>query len=418
MYLKPLLVLLCAFACHILPAQITVLGKFSIGDKSNLQILKTHRGDQFYGWVSSWTADTIVFSSQNNITIAFPVSDVNSIEVGNENQVGGLATEVFKLQTKSGLVYYGYPTKINRKLIGFEASQMGFLRVRPQDVESIEPIIVTLVSREPYVNEYAVYPRKGKIPDGRFLGFGDGIIEHIDATGHLHEASVESLNTYKLAGQPLPYQGQGRSLMFAQTGFGMKPKEKEYRNIMLAINILSFGINEHISVATGLIYFLPYADIKVSQSFGKYVHMSAGAYGLLPFSVGLHGTLSLGTPNYFLNIGVNKNYENRALYADFSFENFNVGASIRSGRRSRVFAEYHIMTSEFNRDFFGSSTFYRTGFASSFSWGYGWYNKRFRFETGVMETGPYQAWTCSGPSCNDYYHVPVPFFSMAIKFRR
>lgn len=418
MHLRLALLLLFVLFYNSFFAQVTVLGKFSIGDSTNLQLLETNRGDYFRGWVSSWISDSIVFVTDNDLQIAFPVSAVKSIQVGAGNHAGGLGTELFELKTKDGKVYYGFPTKITQKTLYFDASSAGFLRLNHKDIISMEPITVAYISREPYSNEYAVKSNSENVRDGRFLGLRNGNIEHIDLRGNYHEIGIEKLGKYKLTGQRLPYQGEGRSLMFAQTGFGMKPKEKEYRNILVGINIFSAGVSENVSVAAGLVSFLPYADLKISQSLGKYLHASVGGYVFVPFSVGVHGALSIGTPDYFLNLGYNRNFENKQLYADVEFENFNFGASVRTGKRSRVFAEYHIMTSDFDRNSFGSSTFYQTGYANAFSWGYGWYNTRFRFETGVVQTGPYWSWSCFGPDCNEYYYVPVPFISMAVRFRR
>nr|MCU0348334.1 hypothetical protein [Saprospiraceae bacterium] len=327
----------------------------------------------------------------------------------------------FALHTVDGSIYYGYPKKITEKQVIFTANNAGNIRLRPSEVQYIEPVISTLVAREAYVNEYAISTKKWFSENGKFLGYQHGKILHNDAVGNISETDISELQSYKLLSQPLSFKGHGRSLMFAQTGFGMKPREKEYRNIMVGINVLSYGFSENFSMSAGLISFLPYLDVKLSKSLGKYVHISGGGYGFLPFSVGFHGALSLGTPNYFINIGYNKNIDNEATYISVDFEDFNCGASIKTGRRSRVFAEYHILTSKSDDDRYGM-TFYQTGFANSFSWGYGWFNRRLRFEAGIMQTGPYLSWNCfstfSNSTCREYFHVPIPFFSMAISFLR
>ncbi len=206
--------------------------------------------------------------------------------------------------------------------------------------------------------------------------------------------------------------------MFVQTGFGMKPGEKEFRNIMVGLNIISFGLTNNISVSTGLISIVPYGDIKFSKSFGKYLHTSVGAYGVLPFAVGVHSSVSIGTPDYFVNIGYNKNYENENSYSYSDFESFNVGASIRLGLRSRLFAEYNILTAPHEMD---DNQYYDlywlTGYLNPVTWGYGWYNQRFRFEIGVLGLGPFGYGTCFPAPCSHDYYVPIPYFSMAYNFR-
>lgn len=419
MCLKPALILLFAFQLNcMLIAQVTVLGKLSIGNNKQLQLLTTQRGDQLQGWVNAWTTDSIVFLTTSKIRVSFPVADVNSIETKENGQVGALGTEIFMLKTTDGRVYHGYPTKITDKLIAFDATSGGLLRLRPSDVVSMEPEIVTLISNRNYINEYRYNGETGFLPSGKLLGLKGGNIIHRLPDGKVIESSVETLRKYKLREPFQPNRGYGRSLMYVQTGFGMKRGEKEYRSIMAGLNIFSFGISDNFSIASGLIGFVPYADFKVSQSFGKYLHASAGVYGVLPFSVGVHTTLSIGTPDYFINIGYLNNFENEQLYFYNDFESFNLGASIRTGRRARLFAEYNILASPVSSDGDNYDVFWETGFGNAFTWGYGWYNPRFRFETGITHTGPYQYW-CYPDFCDHkYYHVPIPFIAMAITFRR
>ncbi len=419
MRLQPTLVLLSAFFLQtLLLAQVTVLGKLSIGDNKQLQILTTNRGDQLQGWVNAWTADSIVFITSSNLRVAFQVADINSIEALVSGQVGTRGTEIFVLRTTDGQVYHGFPKKITDKLIAFDATSAGNLRLRTREVASIEPETVTFVSSRNYVNEYRDNGRFGHVRTGKLIGLKDGNLIHRIHDGEVLELPVRSLRKYRFREQHQPNRGYGRSLMYVQTGFGMKRGEREYRNIMFGINILSFGITDNLSLATGLIGLIPYADLKYSYSFGKYLHASAGVYGVLPFSMGVHSTLSIGTPDYFLNFGYLNNIENEAIYSDSDFESFNLGASIRVGRRSRCFAEYNILSSPVARGGDGYDTFWDTGFANAFSWGYGWYNPRFRFETGITQTGPFRRWCFSGFCDTKYYHVPIPFFSMAVNFGR
>jgi hypothetical protein len=418
MCLKPALVLLSAFFLQsFLFAQVTVLGKLSIGDNKQLQILTTNRGDQLQGWVNAWTADSIVFFTTTNLRVAFTMADVNTIEATKGGQVGTRGTEIFVLRTTHGEVYYGFPKKISHKLIAFDATSAGNLRLRPWEVASIEPETVTFVSSRNYVNEYRDNGRFGSVPTGKLLELNDGNIIHKTPDGEVLELPVNSLKKYRLREQHQPNRGYGRSLMYVQTGFGMKKGEKEFRNIMVGLNIFSFGITDNMSLATGLIGIIPYADLKFSHSFSKYLHGSIGAYGVLPFSLGAHASLSIGTPDYFINIGYLNNFENEAIYSYSDFESFNLGASIRVGRRSRCFAEYNILSAPVARDGGGYDTFWDTGFGNAFSWGYGWYNSKFRFETGITQTGPYERWCFSSFCETKYYHVPIPFISMAVSFR-
>jgi hypothetical protein len=419
MRLQPTLVLLSAFFLQsLLFAQVTVLGKLSIGDNKQLQILTTNRGDQLHGWVNAWTADSIVFFTTSSLRVAFTITDVNSIEAVESGQVGTRGTEIFVLRTTDGKVYHGYPSKISSKVVAFDAANAGYLRLRPRNIVSMEPETVTLISTRNYVNEYKDNGKFRHLGPGKLLGLKDGYISHRFPDGEVLESPVSGLKKYRIRQQHQPNRGYGRSLMYVQTGFGMKRGEKEFRSIMFGINILSFGITDNVSLATGLIGLIPYADLKYSHSFGKYLHASAGVYGVLPFSLGVHASLSIGTPDYFLNFGYLNNIENESIYSYSDFESFNLGASMRVGRRSRCFAEYNILTSPVANDGDGYDIFWDRGFGNAFTWGYGWYNPRFRFETGITQTGPYRRYCFSSFCDTKYYHVPIPFIAMAVTFRR
>ncbi len=227
---------------------------------------------------------------------------------------------------------------------------------------------------------------------------------------------VEAVKKYELKPQYQPFSGHGRSLMFVPTGFGMAPSETEYRNIALGINIFAFGITEHLSAGVGMVSILPYGDLKWSQDFGKYVHWSVGGYVFVPFSVGYHTSLSLGTPDYFLNLNYLRNFDIKPFDSYSDFESFSFGASIRAGRRSRIFAEYNIMVAPKDEEGFGYESFYSTGYGNYFSWGYGWYKRRLRFETGIMGIGPFETYCFPQGSCPAFYHAPAPFFSFSVKF--
>ncbi len=194
----------------------------------------------------------------------------------------------------------------------------------------------------------------------------------------------------------------------------MKASEREYRNIGIGINIFSYGITNHLSTAVGLVTILPYADIKYSMDFGKYVHMSIGGYAFIPFAFGVHGSVSIGTPDYFLNLSYLRNDDVESFYTDSDFESFGIGASFRVGPRSRVLAEFNIMTSP--SSMYGYDAFYEYGYGDSFSWGYGWFGRKMRFETGLMAIGPIYNYNCFPEPCGNRYHVPIPFIAFGINF--
>ncbi|MBK9012878.1 MAG: hypothetical protein IPM82_01665 [Saprospiraceae bacterium] len=389
----------------------------AIGDTTHFHLLKTTRNDQFIGKVMSWTPDSMVFLTSSEVRISFPPSEVRSIEVTENQQLGSPNVEIFILETTDGKMYYGYPKQIQPDRITFVAGgNVGLLRFRPENVLSIEPTSsMSLMTMEPFINEYCLQSKANKKVTGEMLGYSGGRIQLLDADGKLVNESVENLRKYELCAQYTPYLGYGRSLMFLPTGFGMEDSQREYRNIALGINILSFGISDHVSVGTGLVSILPYADIKYSQDFGKYVHWSIGGYAFVPSAIGIHGAISLGTHDYFLNLSYLRNFDIKSLDTDSDFESFSVGASLRTGRRSRLFAEYNIMVAPVST-FGGYESFYEHGFGNMFTWGYGWFKRKFRLETGIMGIGPFTSYYCFPEECERTYHVPIPFFAFSFYF--
>ncbi|MCC6723635.1 MAG: hypothetical protein IT258_03940, partial [Saprospiraceae bacterium] len=365
-----------------LNAQVTVLGKLSIGDSSHLQLLTTQRGDQFRGWIEAWDRDSITLLTASNERVSFATASVSTLTELIENEAESLATEIFEIKTKDGFIYHGYPTKINSHIMVFNASKVGNFRLKPSEIAYMKPETVTLVSERPYLNEYSYRGKVKRVKDGQLVGLANGKIIHKIPSGQSYELDIEKIQKYKIKYQSLPYRGYGRSLMFVQTGFGMKAGHKEFRSIMLGLNIASYGFTDRLSGAVGLYSIIPYFDLKYSYSFGKYIHASAGAYAFLPFSTGVHSAISIGTPEYFLNLGYLRNFEFKSFDIDDNFHSFNFGASIRAGRRSRVFAEYNLMVAPKNDYGDGYESFYDRGYGNTFTWGYGWHNPRSRFELG------------------------------------
>ncbi|GEM_PF-4612140 len=396
-------------------AQVRVLGSLAIGDTTKFHLLKTTREDRFIGTVLFWSADSLVFLTNAKVRIAFPPSEVRSIEVAENQQAGHIGAEIFVLETTDGKSYFGYVKGMDSNRIIFAAGNAGTIRLWAENVVSIEPTsTMTMVMKEPFVNEYCLKSVKGKKVVGEMMGYSGGQVEFKDERGRVVREPLKNLRKYSLNPQYTPYTAHSRALLFLPTGFGMAKGDREFRNIVVGINNFAYGITDQLSLGAGLVSFLPYVDLKFSQPIGKYVHWSIGGYAFVPFSFGYHSSVSIGTPDYFLNISYLRNRENKGLYTDSDFESFGVGASLRSGRRSRLFAEYNILVAPSGR--FGYGLFYETGFGNSFSWGYGWFNRKLRLETGIMATGPFYSYFCTGPDCPSYYHLPIPFFSFGFNF--
>ncbi|MBI1227276.1 MAG: hypothetical protein GC192_18740 [Bacteroidetes bacterium] len=412
------LLFLLSFFIHVdLNCQVTVLGKFVIGDTTNSYLLKTNRSDQFVGKVMSWTVDSLVFFTNSDIKVVFSPNEVNSIEILDKKENTTSLPEIFVLRTIDGNIYYGFPKRImSNGRIQFVAGNTGTIRLKSTEIESIVPTTaMRLLLKEPFTNEYRLWGKKNKKIVGRMLGYQDGMIQIQDDKGMVFSEDIRDVKKYELNPQYTAYFGYGRSLLFLPTGFGMEKGEKQYRNIGLGINIVSVGFSDHISAGFGLVSILPYADIKFAQDLGNYIHVSVGAFAFVPFSAGFHGSISVGTPDYFLNLSFLRNDDFESQYSDSDFDSFGVGASLRVGRRSRVFAEFNIMSAPASR--YGYDSFYDYGYGNSFSWGYGWFGRKQKFETGFMEIGPIYGYNCNTNTCRQsYHHIPIPYFAFSYNF--
>lgn len=386
-----------------------------MGDTAQVHFLTTSRDDEFVGTTQAWNADSLIFITQSNVRIAFDVAAVKSIEVLNGLSSDIVSTKIFVLKTKEGGLFYGYPTRIHPDKISFFTSSAGIKRFKPNQVASIyQTSTMSLILEEPFTNSYTLKAFSKKKEKGELVSYDGNSVAISNDEGMRITAPLNKINVFEINPMQTPYRGYGRSLMYLQTGFNMEAGSREYRNIMLGINIVSIGVTDHFSMAVGLVTILPYADFKLSKDIGKYVHYSAGAYLFVPFSGGIHGAVSLGTPDYFLNLSYLRNFDIPSFDTDSKFESFGFGASIRIGPRSRFFAEYNIMPAPSNN--YGYDSFYEKGYGNAFTWGYGWFKRRFRLETGVTEIGPFVNYYCDPTTCDKTYHTPIPFFSFSYIF--
>lgn len=396
--------------------QISILGNLMMGDTAHVHLLKTDRNDEFLGTTQSWDTDSLIFFTKSKLRLTFPVSTVKSIQVLDEPLPDIINARIFELETVDGKHYYGYPTRIHPDKITFLTSSSGVKRFNPKQVVSISPTpTMNLILKEPYENKYTLKTFRQDKEYGELVSFYESKVVLLNGDGVQIISPINKIQKFELTPIKSPYLGYGRSLMYLPTGFSMQAGTKEYRNIMLGINILSVGVSDHFSIGVGLVSILPYADFKFSKNIGKYVNYSIGGYAFVPFATGVHGAVSIGTPDYFLNVSYMRNFEISSLDTDSDFESVGFGASMRIGPRSRFFAEYNIMVAPVS-NYGGYESFYDKGFGNAFSWGYGWFKRRFRLETGVTEVGPFQRFYCFPQECEETYHVPIPFFAFSYLF--
>jgi hypothetical protein len=376
------------FGAHLLSGQITIIGPFQLGDSSQAMLLKTHRDDAFIGRVMTMTPDSVVFKTQGGLRLGFANEKVKSIEslTTHDNPVKG--GDIFALRLKRGKVFYGYPIDIRHNRVIFNTKIRGSFAKRLGRIDRITREYAAVYDNSTSPNDYsASFLKKQASKRGQFLGYHDGVILHRDELGREQQLDLGKLRSYKLN---YPYQeitGHGRSILLSPTGFGMSRGEIDFRNFMLGINSISYGVSDYLSIGAGTLSFLPYLDVKFNHDFGEYIHLSAGGYFFALFSFGYHASLSLGTTDYFLNFSHVKSKEIQSVDSDLNFDLWSFGSSIRVGPKARFFAEYNIVTTPPNP--FGYDVFDTYGYANGFSWGMTRYRNKTRWDLGVMHAGPF-----------------------------
>ncbi len=400
------------FAAQLLPAQITIIGPFQLGDSSQAMLLKTHRDDAFIGRVMAMTPDSVVFKTQGGLRLGFANNMVKSIEAlaTNDNPVKG--GDVFALRLKRGKVFYGYPIDIRHNRVIFNTKIRGSFTKRIGRIDRITREYAAVYDNSTSPNDYsASFYKKQPSKRGEFLGYHDGVILHRDESGREQHVALNKLRSYKLN---YPYQeitGHGRALLISPTGFGMSKGEIDFRNFMFGISSISYGVNDYLSIGAGTLSFLPYFDAKLNHDLGEYIHLSAGGYMFALFSYGYHASLSFGTPDYFLNFSYVKSKEIQSVDSDLNFDLWSFGGSFRVGPKARFFAEYNILTSPPNP--FGYDVFGTYGYANGFSWGLTRYRNKIRWDLSLMHTGPFA--NCFPLPCEPV-HVPIFFVAFGYKF--
>ena len=182
---------------------------------------------------------------------------------------------------------------------------------------------------------------------------------------------ISELKSLKYHRQRIPMFGHQQSLFIAPTGFNLKKGDKLFKATGFIYNSIAHGISNNLSVNYGAFTFLPFARLKFAKSFSKYIHFSLGGGLMLPFGPEVGSSISIGTPDHFINVGVN--YFNGPRFDDtkWEIEAFHLGGSIRIANRSRLFAEYYSY-------YFKETTY--TAFEKEkrnfLSFGYAWFYKK------------------------------------------
>ena len=399
-------------------SQIEIDSTIQIGDTGQLLLLETHSGDQLVGSATSWEEDTLFFLLGMGSNLVFHLSEIKNITAleglslhdATDYSKGEFTFISDKGQFRRGqlLMFSNYGVRIrynNRRRAFLQGSNLLEAKFSEQGL-------------------YGAYPNnfRLKLEDGSsFLGHLVGISPgHIDfqplgrAPTRYSRISVKSIYPKK---ERRPVTGHQRSLLITPTGFNLQRGEAEFRNINYFINTsYSKGLTNNVSMTFGVFGVEPYVQVKTSKDFGKYLHLSVSGGVTLTGAAGGHASLSLGTPDHFLNMGFMKNR------GDFIFGNTDMnaiyfGGSFRIGDRQRLIGEMiHVVEERTFLDFNQYGT-------NGFGFGYGWFGRRISLTFGLMLAEKTESEFCFVPpsffiECNteNYSFNTIPVISTSIYF--
>ena len=394
-------------------SQVPLINNFTIGDTSQVFAFHTKNGGRLLGNKVSWMGDSLIFFQNGKNKASFPLDEISQIEAWQEEPANASGKELFILKSKKGMVYTGYIVSLDKSMIKFKAQRNGMIRLKPMDVESITLEPVAGKVWKSFANDYRFTNLKGKQSEGKILGFSDGMLQFQshgeDLPQHQSPASFRLLR-YRKSYQPM--FGYERAFMFAPTGFNLKKGQIDFRNVGYFFhNSVGYGVSDHFSIGGGTFGFIPLISAKASYSVNPYVHVSAGAFTITAISFGAHASVSVGTPDYFFNVCYYKNSE-VPFDSDLDFTAMCYGASLRTGRRSRIFGEYILLNERENE--FGEFSSTLNGRKNTFTWGVGFFGERTRLEFGMMMQGPVNS-CFFDENCEETYSV-LPVLSGGAKF--
>jgi hypothetical protein len=402
------------FSVAIFPvfSQVPTISNLALGDTSQVFLLQTTTGDRLLGKQLSWRGDSLTFLQNGKNKLGYRLDELTKIEPWDGIPFGMSGKGLFVLKTKNGKSYTGYLVSMKKSMLKFKALRQGMLRFKPNEVESVSFQAVKGKVWKNFANDYRFTNLKGKDSDGKFISFSDGLLQFQKPNDDTpQQASPSSFRLLRYRKPREPVLGYERAFMFAPTGFNLKKGQLDFRNVGYWLhNSVGYGVSDNFSVSGGTFGFIPMIGAKASFSVNPYVHMSAGAFTIAAISFGAHASLSVGTPDYFLNVCYFRNTE-APFDSDLDFAAMCYGASLRTGRRSRIFGEYILINEKRNE--FGDFSNTLDGRKNAFTWGVGLFGERTRLELGMMLQGPNAF--CFFEDCEEIYTV-LPVISGGAKF--
>ena len=413
-------------------SQVIFQGNVLPGDTTQSHVLTTKTGDRLIGRVLSADSAQVVFLFKNTNRLVFQTAEIERIAVlGEENLHEEAASRLpEKKFAEPGFEYVVY-MKTGKPMQGVLGGYVGqeFRLARDpgmddylpeKNVERIELVSPRLdEARDLPAKMHFLKTKRGDQFVGQVVGFDSSTLRFLLETGTTLKFSltvIQSVRFSKLPEKilpgfadnaPIPMHGQEK-LFLSPSGFMLEKKSWQYSNYFLFYNTIDYGVSEHFTLGGGLFTVFSENILNVRAKFGaslsEKVHVAAGGQlfgylasygdngtGLLGF-----GTITLGTPERFLNAGVTY-FSSSPEQTRFSTLNF--GGSFRIGRKWRLFGEINNVREVYETEFFSDYDSYWI-----FIFGASWFNHKHRFDFGLA------------PINDGFYTFAVPALSYAYKF--
>lgn len=248
--------------------------------------------------------------------------------------------------------------------------------------------VLTTKRGDRFVGKIAGY-EEGKVifqlENGTKLPFEYGEIESL-----LNEEEVKR-ETFKYLGPSEIDMNGAQNLYLTPTGFNYKSGQGEYRNVEIFYNSIDYGVSDNFSIGIGLIplFVANVVNLKTKVSFSiqDFVHVGVGGMVFAGFTINsfddnwgagtLHGSLSIGTEEKFINVGYGKwlPFDNNLV--TFDSDLYMVGGSFRVGNKGRVFGDL-IRVEERGQNDFNSNGYTMVMLGGS------WFNQKNRVDFGLF----------------------------------
>jgi hypothetical protein len=407
------------FYCLLLPgyfsAQVTIDGNLKLGDTSQILILQTKKGDQVVGSISSWKNDSLSFQMTTGNLLHLGMTEVEKIKVHEPlfpNNETDLQQGIITFYSEDGKVRKGHVVSMDRQglRIKYDGKKRAFLSLKKFEKATFDPTVFY-----PEDNLYLLRLRNAKDVFGHFVYMDQKSVIFQPLGEKTYNFPRTMVNSMRRKSNERSNIGHQRALLLTPTGFNLSKGQSEFRNIDYFLNTFSTGFSDHLSGTVGLLGIEPYFQLKASQDVGKYFHFSAGGGISLSGATGWHTAVSIGEPDYYLNLGIMRN-KGEMTFADTDMKALFFGASARVGWRQRLFGEFtHIIEREdlFETNGYGTNTF---------AFGWGQIGKRVSLNLALMMTERVYSDFCFGGftfgPCNDehYDFFAIPIISTSIFF--